>query len=587
MKHLGDIIKIHGCTIPTVDVAVGGSPCQDLSIAGIRAGMKHYELGDEETTRSGLYMEQIRVIKELRYEDRLRGRTGELIRPRFMVWENVPGAFSSNQGEDFRVVLEETARVAQPDAVIPGPPGGKWRSSGCVLGDGWSIAWRVLDAQFWGVPQRRRRIALVADFGGHAAPEILFIRKGVSWDFDPGGTAGEGPAGGAAGGAGGAGVACLTPWDTQSARVYSPHGVWHSLNANENGGQARDAVLVRAFHLTQDPISCVECAPCLSSGNPRNGQATIGVCAFMGGQGAKARSIGHIVECSPTLKSAPSGGNTVPCVYENHGQDSRLTGPLEVAQTVARKFGTGGNNTPLVMASGQSGAELLENVSPTLNCNHEQPLVAHTLRAKANLSFREDSDTLICEAGPVAGLDCRNGTENAELCAALQAKEGGGQSLNCTHPVRVGQTVRRLTPLECERLQGYPDGWTEVGLYVDALKEKERGKMVQYPTAWEKGMRRLGLTRDGLFEYRVRRGSDSARYQALGNSIALPPWAWVMKRIAACYERPATLGSFFDGIGGFPLIWERLNGPGSCLWASEIEAFPMAVTRAHFGGDVW
>ena len=171
MIHLGDITKISGYDAPPVDVVIGGSPCQDLSIAGRRAGLA----GE----RSGLFMEQIRLIKELRENDRKSGRAGVFIRPRFMVWENVPGAFSSNKGEDFRAVLEETARVVQPDAAIPGPPG-RWRTSGAVLGDGWSIAWRVLDAQFWGVPQRRRRIALIADFGGHAAPEILFVRQASS-----------------------------------------------------------------------------------------------------------------------------------------------------------------------------------------------------------------------------------------------------------------------------------------------------------------------------------------------------------------------------------------------------------------------
>ena len=121
-------------------------------------------------------MEQIRIVKEMRSEDEARGRTGVDIRPRYMVWENVPGAFSSNKGEDFRIVLEELAKVADKDAVIPRPEDGKWRTSGCIVGDGWSIAWRVFDAQFWGVPQRRRRIALVADFGGESAPEILFVR---------------------------------------------------------------------------------------------------------------------------------------------------------------------------------------------------------------------------------------------------------------------------------------------------------------------------------------------------------------------------------------------------------------------------
>ena len=174
MKHFGDITKLDGHKLPLVDIVTGGSPCQDLSVAGKRAGL--------EGARSGLFMEQIRVIKEMRDESakqlRLRG-SDEHIRPRYMVWENVPGAFSSNKGEDFRVVLEETAQVVCKDAVIPRPEGGRWSPSGCIMGDGWSIAWRVHDAQFWGVPQRRKRIALVADFAGGAAPEILFERKGL------------------------------------------------------------------------------------------------------------------------------------------------------------------------------------------------------------------------------------------------------------------------------------------------------------------------------------------------------------------------------------------------------------------------
>ena len=180
MKHLGDITKINGAEVPPVDIITGGSPCQDLSVAGKRAGLAG--------ARSGLFMEQIRIIKEMREHDRTNRGTNEHIRPRFMVWENVCGAFSSNGGEDFRAVLEETARVADKDAVIPRPTKGKWTPSGCIMGDGWSIAWRVHDAQFWGVPQRRKRIALVADFAGGGAPEILFEREGVSRDTAESGT---------------------------------------------------------------------------------------------------------------------------------------------------------------------------------------------------------------------------------------------------------------------------------------------------------------------------------------------------------------------------------------------------------------
>ena len=177
MKHLGDICKINGAEIEPVDVITAGSPCQDLSVAGKRAGLA----GE----RSGLFMEQMRSIKEMREHDAASGRTDEFIRPRYMVWENVPGALSSNKGEDFRCVLEETAKIIEANPDIPGPPKGGWPYSGCIVGDGWSIAWRIHDAQFWGVPQRRKRIALVADFGGRSAPEILFVRKGLSRDTEP------------------------------------------------------------------------------------------------------------------------------------------------------------------------------------------------------------------------------------------------------------------------------------------------------------------------------------------------------------------------------------------------------------------
>ena len=160
MKHSGDITQLSGADLPAVDIITGGSPCQDLSVAGKRAGLA----GE----RSGLFMEQIRIIKEMREK---------YGRPRFMVWENVPGAFSSNGGEDFRAVLEETARVADKDAVIPRPAKNKWTPAGCILGDGWSIAWRVHDAQFWGVPQRRKRIALVADFAGGAHRKYYLSAK--------------------------------------------------------------------------------------------------------------------------------------------------------------------------------------------------------------------------------------------------------------------------------------------------------------------------------------------------------------------------------------------------------------------------
>lgn len=189
MKHYGDITKINGAEAEPVNVIIGGSPCQDLSVAGKQAGLA----GE----RSGLFMEQLRVIKEMREADLRRGRTADNIRPRFMVWENVPGAFSANKGADFAAVLQETAKVVCRETPAILMPKGGWPSAGCLVGVGgeWSIAWRVFDAQFWGVPQRRKRIALVADFGGKCAPEILFERGGVCGNIKTGEKPREDPAG--------------------------------------------------------------------------------------------------------------------------------------------------------------------------------------------------------------------------------------------------------------------------------------------------------------------------------------------------------------------------------------------------------
>ena len=199
MLHFGDITKLNGAELPVVDVITGGSPCQDLSVAGKREGL--------DGERSGLFLEQIRIVKEMRENDRANGRTGFMVRPRYMVWENVPGAFSSNKGADFQTVLTEIVRIAEPDAPPVPLPTKKWSKSGCIYDElgGWSVAWRVHDAQFWGAtqyvdgrvwhrgtPQRRKRIALVADFGGLTAAEILFERKGLRWYSAESGEEGQG-----------------------------------------------------------------------------------------------------------------------------------------------------------------------------------------------------------------------------------------------------------------------------------------------------------------------------------------------------------------------------------------------------------
>lgn len=406
MKHLGDISLIHGNEIEPVDCIIGGSPCQDLSVAGKRAGLS----GE----RSGLFMEQIRIVKEMR------NRYGK---PRYMVWENVPGAFSSNNGEDFRAVLEEIAKIADETAVIPRPPRGGWSYAGCIMGDGYSVAWRTHDAQFWGVPQRRRRIALVADFGGESAPEILFERESVSGDSESGGETREGVAGGLENSTG--------------------NTVW-CLQGN---------VIDRA-----DTAGCNGRGWCEDVSYTLNTIDRPAVCYDMTHANDVIRDCGHIC---PTLQG---------------------------------RMGTGGNQIPICIGNGQVNQLRMSDKVGALNCMHDQQ------------------------------------------CVVLH------------------NIVRRLTPLECERLQGYPDGWTDIGDWTDS-----KGKL--------------------------HKAADAPRYKALGNSIALPFWFWMLRRMSEYLPTGATMGSLFDGIGGFPLLWEKIHGMGTARWASEIEEFAIAVTKIRFSEE--
>ena len=401
-------------------------------------------------------MEQIRIVKEMREKDVHNGRTGVDVRPRYMVWENVPGAFSSNKGEDFRIVLEEIAKVSDKDAVIPRSPGNKWRTSGCIVGNGWSVAWRVLDTQFWGLshylddgtililgtPQRRKRIALVADFGGESAPEILFVRKSLSGHIN---------------------------------KSYSER---QRTASHSQGGFGAGCSRVITFE-----------------------------------PGISGREGGHVYDdLSGTLR-ANAGDNQMAVAYvvENHPADSRVNvDEGGVVQTLTSRMGTGGGNVPLVMTFVKQKRATSETDFETW----KEGGIANTLN--------------LFDQGDIRATN-----------VVIQ-----------TH--KPHYIVRRLTPMECERLQGYPDGWTDIGEYTDTNGKKHKT-------------------------------SDAARYKALGNSIALPPWKWVLKRICACYERDATMASLFDGIGGFPYLWEQLNGKGTCLWASEIEEFPIAVTKVRIG----
>ena len=558
MKHLGDITKISGYTTPVVDCIIGGSPCQDLSVAGKRAGL--------DGERSGLYIEQVRIVKEMRERDERNGRTGIDIRPRYMVWENVPGAFSSNKGEDFRIVLEELAKVKDKDAVIPMPE--KWTNHGCIMGDGWSIAWRVFDAQFWGVPQRRRRIALVADFGGESAPEILFVRKSVSGDIEP----------------------------SQPKRKETSSDASRGFGADDRlGADQYNAVIlgdtVSAFGVNCGMSHGRQCvlepmaygissynSNAMKSSNPNSGIYEADTSRTLDGNGGDPScnqggiAIVETVPYTLKIRSGCEGGGKGALVQEDKSatlatnNDQYLFQPVYALDRASFNQGKNaqfdfevsdkGVNSPLV-AKGPGAVcyGVTSHAFPEVNYNQfrESDTELATLKAKGG-TCGDGSETLI-----VAVDRCFQNTgvgwwKESDCAGTIRANGSQWEPENAvvSNVSKTRYIVRRLTPLECERLQGFPDGWTDIGEWTDTNGKK-------------------------------RQTSDAARYKALGNSISLPNWKWVLKRICACYERDATMASLFDGIGGFPLLWEQLNGKGTCLWASEIEEFPIAVTKVRIG----
>ena len=627
MVHLGDITKMSGYTIPPVDVITFGSPCQDLSIAGKRAGMA----GE----RSGLFSEAVRIIREMRY-----ATFGAY--PKYAVWENVPGAFSSNKGEDFHAVLQSLCRVIDPDAVIPRPTnargGIKWPRAGAILADHYSLAWRTMDAQHWGVPQRRLRISLVLDLTGGRAGEILFEPESLRGHFAPGITPGQATAGAVENGAGtadraftlkirsgceGGGKGALV--QTEKSATLSTLQDQTLFVAEPPKAYSFDSLASNSMKSSNPHSGCreVEIAKTLDTSPPDPAKNQGGI------------AILDVLPFDTTQITSPQNGSNPRFGDPCHHLAATAHPPAAVCETVFAEsiveptFCIQGNTIDRADTAGANGTGVKEDVCYTLN-TIDRPAVAFA-------------------------LDCRNMTANEELSATLQAKDNGGQSLNYINPVaepliydargngdgitsptmtgdhniRVtdytaitlqGDTVagallardykgpgradslgrviaqpvgadlyngtltgdravtlttatgqggantgpsviekiirwivRRLTPTECERLQGYPDGWTDLGSWIDS-----KGK--------------------------THKDADTPRYKALGNSIALPQWYYVLGGISDRLPDNATLGSLFDGIGGFPYVWAQLHAGRKelCVWASEIEEFPIAVTKKWF-----
>ena len=450
-KHYGDVSALDGAKLAPVDIVTFGSPCQDLSISGKRAGLSG--------SRSSLFFEAVRIIKEMR-----KATNGEY--PKYIVWENVPGAFSSNQGEDFRCVIENICRIKEADVSIPRPK--KWNKAGCVMGDGYSVAWRVLDAQYWGVPQRRKRIYLVADFGGERAGKILFESESVSWNSCKG------------------------------------RETWKK-----------------------------------TAGDFRESSQTTGRC--LNDQGGDRMSASEDVV----------GTLHQPFVFENHSNDSRYNGPLSTANTVTARYGTGGNNQPLVVETpkalkircvcegGGKGALIQDNKSATLAPNNEQTLFQPVAHGGASESTA-DTVVAVHTTGRHAVAFSQDVYSTSRNSYHTKAEKNLVSTLIATDykdppTVLKGSEyiVRRLIPLECARLQGYPDYWCD-DLGTDEPTDEE---MAFWRDVFETHRRLVAHAKKPKSDSQIRKWlknpcSDSAEYKMWGNSIAIPCALYVLHGIS-------------------------------------------------------
>lgn len=587
MKHLGSVTDVHGGDIEPVDIITFGSPCQDLSVAGKRAGLKHEANGDEETTRSGLFMEAVRIIREMR-----EATNGEY--PTFALWENVPGAFSSNGGEDFRTVLEELIKIVEPTAVMPAVPKGGWPYADSYCGDGWSLAYRVFDAQYWGVPQRRRRIYLVLDLRGQRAGKVSFEREGVRGHFETFKTAGQGTARDATDRAGADNCEGAIPINTMIATRHRQlgrgtgfgvgeagdpqftisagheHAVAYTLKIRsgcEGGGKGtliqedksatlatnNDQYLFQPVNMVLDDQGGQQItvrtdgkAPTLRAETHGNLPCVLEAAGFKAGQ-SMAGGIGWQKECAATLAAQCSGTEPTICIKECLPFDTtQVTSPQNGCnpkwgdpchplaaqghpptvickcydargngdgQTVSTLTGDHENRitdytSVVCMAHGQANAEILEDKSPCLNCNHEQPIVFD--KEVYNSGVNATGGHYIAEGGP---------------SPTLRTSVPPG--------VCVQYIVRRLTPTECARLQGFPDAWGHPDHKEDFTDEEYRFWLnVRNTHAAINGKPQKDYTKAQMLTWYNKLHTDSAEYKMWGNGIALPPALYIMQGMA-------------------------------------------------------
>ena len=486
MKHLGDVQKINGADIEPVDTITFGSPCQDMSIAGKRAGIRHKENGDGETTRSGLIMEAVRIIKEMR------AKTNGVY-PRFIVWENVFGAFSSSKGEDFRLVLQSLVEIVEPAAVVPAVPKSGWAYADCWVGDGWSISWRTFDAQYWGVPQRRCRIYLVADFGGECAGKVLFEREGLRGYFAEGGAPWQRAATDAPGGTG---ICDIRP------------NVTHALVARADGSprpdKASGAVILRDL----------------------NGVAG----ALAAEPGMKQQT--YICQAYDTRGNGD--GITANTITGDHNR--RVT---DYTTVVCLQ----GNCIDRADTAGCNGKGCKEDVAYTLNTIDRHD-VAYRMRGFGDYvedetasaikqhDYKDCTDCIVFDKEVYNSGDSSTGghyINDGGIAPTLRA---------CSHPPGVCTRfiVRRLTPTECARLQGFPDRWGDITpLDTDNADEIAFWRAVYRDDCERKGKKvspTILTAPDRLSRWHAKLHSESAEYKIWGNGLALPCALYVMQGIA-------------------------------------------------------
>ena len=459
--------------------------------------------------------------------------------------------------------------------------GGRWSKAGAIAGAGWSLAWRQLDAQHWGVPQRRKRIALVADFGGQRASEILFERTGVSGHPDEGiqtwksvaGLAKNCAAGndrvvaeggrnatytlkirsGCAGGGKGALVQTEktgTLSTLQDQTLFQPAAAYKVQVLNDQGGGKMDVSYdvvgtLRANAKGHDPI-VIDALPFDTTQltSPQNGSNP-----HWGDPCHPLAASAHTPSAVVKVFDARGNGDgqIVPTITGDH--KSRITDYTAIAVDLYNGAVTGDTATSITCRSiaSHSGPQVMESYG----IGNGQAHSSVTKEKSGTLDTMHDAQAVAIEhAGCLTPWDVQSRRIFSEYgkWPALYSGEGGGHGYVFT----LQWIVRRLTPMECERLQGYPDGWTDIGEWTDTKGKKHKA-------------------------------ADSPRYKALGNSIALPQWFWIVQKMKPYMRDGAKLGSLFDGIGGFPLVWETTYGAGTAAWASEIEEFPIAVTKKWFG----